>query len=106
MDISDEFLNKKAGYIVENKGNQIYFKAEAYNFFGQAKAVNYQGVKGMTREETHEKNHGHIESRYVRSQCIGMVSSTGEMAFAFNDNKVFKRLIKRGKNTSGGFSML
>ncbi|KIC75849.1 hypothetical protein DB41_GZ00130 [Neochlamydia sp. TUME1] len=41
-----------------------------YNFFEQAKLVNYEGIEGISREETHEKDHGRIESRYV---CVGNV---------------------------------
>ncbi|WP_255350928.1 ISAs1 family transposase [Neochlamydia sp. TUME1] len=65
IDTIDEILNKGADYIVGIKGNQGHLKAEAYNFFEQAKAVNYQGVEGITREETYEKNRGRIESRHV-----------------------------------------
>lgn len=63
-DIS-EVLNRGADYIIGIKGNQGVLEAEVRNFFEQAKAVDYEGVKEITRCETHEKGHGRIESRYV-----------------------------------------
>jgi predicted transposase YbfD/YdcC len=65
LDVIKEVLNKGADYIVGIKGNQSNLKAEVYNFFEQAKLVNYEGIEGISREETYEKGHGRIESRHV-----------------------------------------
>jgi predicted transposase YbfD/YdcC len=60
-----EVMNRGADYIVGIKGNQGNLEAEICNFFEQAKAVNYEGIEGMTRTETYEKSHGRIESRFI-----------------------------------------
>lgn len=58
-------LNKESDFIVGIKGNQPNLEAELHNFFEQAKAVNYEGVDGITLFETDEKGHGRIERRSI-----------------------------------------
>lgn len=61
----EEILARGANYIVGIKGNQGNLEAEVCGFFEQAKDANYEGVE-VTKHETHEKDHGRTESRYVR----------------------------------------
>lgn len=60
-----EVISRGADYIIGIKGNQPKLEAEAYNFFEQAKAVNYEGVEGVSLVETYEKGHGRSERRTV-----------------------------------------
>ncbi len=61
----DQVLKRGADYIVGIKGNQRSLEAELHNFFEQANMVEYEGIEGITRNETHEKGHGRIEKQWV-----------------------------------------
>jgi predicted transposase YbfD/YdcC len=61
---TQEVLNRGADYIVGIKGNQPTLHKELINYFEQAHAVNYEGVK-VSRFESCEKGHGRIEERKV-----------------------------------------
>lgn len=65
VDDVEEVLNRGADYIVGIKGNQSTLEAELENFFNQAKAVEYEGVEGISQTETYEEGHGRIERRWV-----------------------------------------
>jgi predicted transposase YbfD/YdcC len=65
--ISDinEVLKRGADYIVGVKGNQATLEAEIRNFFEQAKAIDYEGVDGISHAETSGRAHGRTETRHV-----------------------------------------
>lgn len=65
VDDVEEVLKRGADYIVGIKGNQSTLEAELQNYFNQAKAIEYEGVEGISRTETHEKGHGRIERRWI-----------------------------------------
>ena len=61
----EHVIKRKADYIVGIKGNQDCLKAEARNFFEQAKKVKYEDIAGMTLHETYDKGHGRVEKRSI-----------------------------------------
>jgi predicted transposase YbfD/YdcC len=60
----NKVLTAGADYLVAIKGNQGNLHAEIENFFRQAREADYEGIE-VSRVETHEKDHGRIESRGV-----------------------------------------
>lgn len=65
IDALNQVLNRQADYIVGIKGNQATLQAEMQNFFEQARAVDYDGIEGISHIETCEQGHGRREKRHV-----------------------------------------
>jgi predicted transposase YbfD/YdcC len=58
-------IDHEADYLIALKGNQGFFHAEAVNFFDQAYAGDYEGVK-HDFHVTENKSHGRVQGRAVR----------------------------------------